>query len=648
MAEKRYDTYLEEYRKHSSIRSLEEYRRLWKRSVASPDTFWAEQARRYLFWDKEWDKVLEYDFYEGKAEWFRHGILNASYNCLDRHLATSGNKIAYYWEGNNSDETKTITYSEFYEQVNRFAAVLKSRGIGKRDRVMIYMPRIIELPVAMLACARIGAIHSVVFGGFGAKALADRIKDCGAKAIITVNAWQRAGKMILLKKNVDEALHRCPDVETVIVFRRADMDGNLHSHKEIWWHEAMADPNLPPYIPPEPMDAEDPLFILYTSGTGGKPRGVVHTHGGYLLYMAMTMHLMFDLKEDEIFWSTADFGWITGHGCGVYGLLLNGLTGLIFEGVPWYPDNERYWKLIEKYKVNKFYTAPAVIRYLARIGTSPLQKYDISSVRLLGTAGDHIDAETWEWFYHQVGQKQCPIVESYWQTETGGPVLTTFPGVLPAKPGSCSFPFFGVDPVILDDIGEEALYPNQEGVLCIRKPFPALARTIYGDHERFIEYYFSKIPELFFTGDGATQDEDGYFRIIGRVDDVINVSGHRLGTVEIEAAIGLHKSVSESAVVGFPHPVKGQGIYAFVVLKAGVAASDPLKKELMQLVRSEIGPVATPILIQWTDALPKTRSGKILRHILDKIAAGKLDELGDTSAIANPSVIENLINGKVG
>jgi len=645
---KKYDAHLEDYQKVAYIKSREEYDQLYKRSIEDSEGFWAEQANAYLSWDKAWDFVLHYDTDEAKIEWFGGGILNATYNCLDRHMEKKKDKVAYYWEGDDPEEKKTVTYGELYEQVNRMAAVLKSRGVKKGDRVIIYMPMIVELPVAMLACARIGAVHSIVFGGFSAEALANRIQDCAAKMVITVDGGFRAGKAIPLKNNVDEALKSCSQVETVIVYDRAGLKPNLDPKREIWWHDAMADPDLPSHVPPEPMGAEDPLFILYTSGSTGKPKGLVHTHGGYLLYAAMTTRLVFDLKDDEVLWCTADIGWVTGHTYGVYGPLINGLTGILFEGVPTYPDFDRYWDIVERYRVAKFYTAPTVIRSLAKEGAEHVEKHDISSLKLLGSVGEPINPEAWRWYYHHVGRDWCPIMDTWWQTETGGHMLTPLPAVAPIKPGSCSFPFFGVDPVILDDMGEEAKFPEQEGVLCIRKPWPGIARTIYGDHERFKETYFSQIPGMYFTGDGAKKDEEGFYWIIGRIDDVINVSGHRLGTAEVESALVLHQQVAEAAVVGFPHPVKGQGIYAFVTLNTGVPKSDDLKKELILQVRTEIGPIATPDAIQWADALPKTRSGKIMRRILQKIAAGKLEELGDTSTLSDPAVIEKLIQERIG
>jgi len=639
-----YDAHLPEFQKIAYINSMDEYQALYQRSIENPDGFWAEQADKYLAWGKKWDSVLKYDFEAAKIEWFGGGVLNAAYNCLDRHQDTLKEKTAFYWEGDNPAESKPITYGDLYDQVNRFAAVLKSKGVQKGDRVIIYMPMIVELPVAMLACARIGAIHSVVFGGFSAEALANRIQDCRAKLVITVDGGFRAGKAIPLKSTVDAALKNCPHVESVIVFKRADLKLDLDPAREVWWHDAVSDPDLPSYVSPEPMDAEDPLFILYTSGSTGKPKGVVHSHGGYLLHAAMTNRIVFDLKDDEIFWCTADIGWVTGHSYGVYGPLINGFTSILFEGVPSYPDYDRFWQIVAKYKVNKFYTAPTAIRALAKEGAGHVAKHDISSLKLLGTVGEPINPEAWRWYFHYVGRDGCPIMDTWWQTETGGHMLTPLPGVSPVKPGSCSFPFFGVDPVILDDTGEPVKYPNQEGYLCIRKPWPGMARTLYGDHERFIETYFSKVPGMYFTGDGAKKDEDGYFWIIGRIDDVINVSGHRLGTAEVESALVLHEDVAEAAVVGYPHSIKGQGIYAFVTLNTGVSKTDELKKEMVQLVRSEIGPIATIDILQWSDGLPKTRSGKIMRRILKKIVADETEDLGDLSTIADPTVIDDLID----
>ena len=643
-----YDAHLDVYRETAFVSSREQYEELYRRSLEEPDVFWADQARRYLSWDREWDFVQHHDLEEGKVEWFGGGILNASYNCLDRHLEKIGDKIAYYWEGDDPAKARAVTYRELYERVNRAAAFLKSQGVQKGDRVILYMPMIVELPVAMLACARIGAIHSVVFAGFSADSLASRIKDCQAKLVITSDGVYRAGKAIMLKKNVDDALKQCKGVDTVVVFNCCNLDVDITPGRDIWWHEAMSDPGLADFVQPEPMDAEDPLFILYTSGSTGKPKGVVHTHGGYLLYAAMTTRLVFDLKDDEVFWCTADIGWVTGHSYGVYGPLINGLTSVLFEGVPSYPAYDRFWAVVEKYKVNKFYTAPTVVRAIAKEGPDLVKNHDISSLKLLGSVGEPINPEAWRWYYHNVGRDWCPIMDTWWQTETGGHMITPLPGVAPIKPGSCSFPFFGVEPVILDiDTGEPVQYPDQEGALFIKRPWPGMARTVYGDHERFKEVYFSRIPGMYFTGDGAKQDEDGYYWIIGRIDDVINVSGHRLGTAEIESALVLHPMVAEAAVVGYPHPIKGQGIYAFVTLNSDAKVSDELKKELIKLVRTEIGPIATIDVLQYASGLPKTRSGKILRRILQKIAAGQVEGLGDVSTIADPEVLKVLIEGRL-
>jgi len=644
-----YDAHLSEYRKVAYVNSMEQYKELYRQSLEEPETFWAERAREYLSWDKEWNKVLSYDFNEAKIEWFAGGVLNASYNCLDRHLDKTGDKVAYYWEGDNPDKAEAVTYRDLYERVNKLAAFLKSKGVSKGDRIIIYMPMIVQLPVAMLACARIGAIHSVVFGGFSAESLASRVEDCKPKMVITTDGSFRSGKAIPLKQNADQALAKHPEVKTVLVYKHCGLDVQLQSGRDIWWHEALAEPGLPDYVKPEPMDAEDPLFILYTSGSTGKPKGVLHTHGGYLLHVAMSTRLIFDLKDDEVFWCTADIGWVTGHSYIVYGPLALGLSSVLFEGVPSYPAYDRFWAVVEKYKVSKFYTAPTAIRAIAKEGAELTQKHDISSLKLLGSVGEPINPEAWRWYYHYIGRDWCPIMDTWWQTETGGILITPLPGVSPIKPGSCSLPFFGVDPVIVDvDTGKEVEYPGQEGALFIRRAWPGMARTVYGDHERFKEIYFRRIPGMYFTGDGAKKDEDGYHWIIGRIDDVINVSGHRLGTAEIESAMVLHDKVAEAAVVGFPHPVKGQGIYAFVTVNTGVEPSDGLKKELVQMVRKEIGPIATPDQIQWADALPKTRSGKIMRRLLQKIAAGQFTNLGDTTTITDPKVLETLIEGRQG
>ncbi len=648
-APKWYDAHLNEYRKVAYIKSMEEYEKLYRRSLEDVDNFWGEMAEEYISWYKKWDFVLRYDFEAAKIEWFGGAELNVTYNCLDRHLPQLKNRVAYYWEGDDPSESRVMTYQELYEQVNKLAAVLKAQGIKKGDRVIIYLPMILELPIAMLACARIGAIHCVIFGGFSAESIAGRVQDCNPKMVITVDGGYRAGKVLQLKKNVDEALTRFPEVNKIIVFNRANLGLQLDPQKEFWWHELMADPSLPSYVEPERMGAEDPLYILYTSGSTGKPKGVLHTQAGYLLQVAMTTKLVFDLKDYETFWCTADIGWVTGHSYIVYGPLCLGFTSVMFEGVPSYPDFGRFWEIVEKRRVDKFYTAPTAIRALAKEGEEFVKKHDVSSLKLLGTVGEPINPEAWRWYHHNVGRDWCPIVDTWWQTETGAQLMTPLPGVAPIKPGSCSFPFFGVEPVILDpDTGEEVKYPGQEGALFIKRPWPAMMRTVFGDHERFRETYFSRIPGMYFTGDGAKKDEDGYYWIIGRIDDVINVSGHRLGTAEVESALVLHPQVAEAAVVGFPHPIKGQGIYAFVTLNTGADKTDGLKKELVQLVRTQIGPIATPDVIQWADGLPKTRSGKIMRRILKKIAAGQVNDLGDTTTLADPSVVENLVKERIG
>jgi acetyl-CoA synthetase len=640
---KQYSAHLSEFEQIAYVKGRKEYEELYRESIEDPEVFWARQAIRYLCWEEPWDTVLRYDLREADIEWFGGGVLNASANCLDRHMFNTPYKVAYYWEGDDPGQKRIVTYEELYKNVNKMAAALKAKGVGKGDRVVLYMPMIVELPVAVLACARIGAIHSVVFGGFSAEALSDRIADCDAKAVFTADGVFRGGKMVALKKNVDEALEKCPNVETVIVYQRTGMECHWKVKRDHWWHDLMSDPELPDYIKPEPMNSEDPLFILYTSGSTGKPKGVVHTHAGYLLHAAITTQLSFDLKPEDVFWCTADIGWITGHTYGIYGPLINGLTSVLFEGVPSYPDYDRFWQIVERYMVTKFYTAPTAIRALAKEGEAHIEKHDISSLQVLGTVGEPINPEAWRWYYYNIGGSRCPIIDTWWQTETGGHMLTSLPGVTALKPGSCGKPFFGVDPVILDTKGRPVDEANQEGLLCMRKPWPGMARTIYGDHERFKETYFSTFPGFYFTGDGAKKDEDGYFRIIGRIDDVINVSGHRLGTAEIESALVLHQNVAEAAVVGYPHQIKGQGIYAYVTLKKGVEASDELAQQLTTLVRTQIGPIATIDGIQWAEQLPKTRSGKIMRRILKKIAVGETDALGDLSTVADPSIIEVLI-----
>jgi acetyl-CoA synthetase len=641
MAEDRVFPPSEEIQKKAYIKSLGEYKQIYQRSITDPEGFWAEMAEQ-LDWYKKWDKVLVKDFKEAKHEWFVGGKLNACYNCLDRHLTTwRKNKAALIWEG-DIGEGKTLTYQDMYYQVSKFANVLKKHGVKKGDRVAIYLPMITELPIAMLACARIGAVHSVVFGGFSAEALRDRILDCGAKVLICVDGYYRGGRIIRSKDNPDAALTECPDVEKVIVIKRADIGIKMQDGRDYWWHDEMAADDIKPYCEPEEMDAEDPLFILYTSGSTGKPKGVLHTHAGYLLYCYQTFKWIFDVKEEDTFWCTADIGWVTGHSYIVYGPLAFGATGLMFEGVPSYPHPDRFWDIVEKYRVNIFYTAPTALRSIMREGDEWPSKHDLSSLRVLGSVGEPINPEAWMWYYNVIGKGNCPIVDTWWQTETGGILITPLPGAVPLKPGSATLPFPGVDPVILREDGSVADV-NEGGYLAIKQPWPGLMRRVYGEPERFKNTYFLKFPGVYNTGDGARIDEDGYYWLMGRIDDVINVSGHRIGTAEVESALVSHELVAEAAVVGMPHDIKGQGIYAFVTLNVGVEKSDAFKKELVAHVRKEIGPIASPDKIQFADALPKTRSGKIMRRILTKIAAGDIENLGDTSTLADPSVVEILV-----
>ncbi|RLG72895.1 MAG: acetate--CoA ligase, partial [Methanobacteriota archaeon] len=603
----------EEFSRKAYIKNMEQYKELYRKSVEDPEAFWAEQAK-ILDWYKKWDKVVEYDFSEPKIRWFIGGKLNASYNCLDRHLKTwRRNKAAIIWQGEPEEDSRVYTYQQLHHEVCKFANVLKSKGIEKGDRVCIYLPMIPELPIAMLACARIGAVHNVVFGGFSAESLRDRILDSQSKMVITADGGLRAGKVIPLKTNADKAVEDCPCVETMIVCRRTNSDITMWKGHDFWWHEEMRKASHK--CEPEEMDSEDPLFILYTSGSTGKPKGVLHTTGGYLVYVALTHKLIFDYKDDDIFWCTADIGWITGHSYIVYGPLANGATSLMFEGVPSYPEYDRFWQIVEKYGVTIFYTAPTAIRAMARQGDHWVKRRDTSSLRLLGSVGEPINPGAWLWYYRVVGKERCPIVDTWWQTETGGILISPLPGAMKLKPGSAALPFFGIEPAVVKQDGNEC-GPNEDGYLVIRKPWPAMARTLYGRHEDFKNIYFSKYPGSYYTGDGARIDEDGYFWITGRVDDVLNVSGHRMGTAEIESALVSHEKVAEAAVVGIPHEVKGQGIYAFVTLKSGVEKSDKLKEELSQHVRKVIGPIAKPDKIQFADALPKTRSGKIMRRIL--------------------------------
>jgi len=631
----------EELREKAYIKSLDEYRQIYQWSIDAPEEFWGELAEQ-LDWYKKWDRVLVEDFKEGKHEWFLGGKLNVCYNCLDRHLKTwRKNKAALIWEGDIGD-SRTLTYQDVHREVCKFANVLKKHGVKKGDRVSIYLPMIPELPIAMLACARIGAIHSVVFGGFSADALRDRMLDCESKVLVCVDGYYRSGRILRSKDNADEALEACPDVKDVIVVKRADIEVPMKEGRDYSWDDEMAAENIEPYCEPEVMDAEDPLFILYTSGSTGKPKGVLHTQAGYLLYCYQTFKWIFDVKEEDTFWCTADIGWVTGHSYIVYGPLAFGATSLMFEGVPSYPHPDRFWDIVEKYQVNIFYTAPTALRAIMREGDEWPNKHNLGSLRILGTVGEPINPEAWMWYYNVIGKSRCPIVDTWWQTETGGILISPLPGAVPIKPGSATLPFPGIELAVLREDSSVA-DANEGGYLVIKKPWPGLMRRVYGDPERFKNTYFVQYPGVYTTGDGARIDEDGYYWLMGRIDDVINVSGHRLGTAEVESALVSHDKVAEAAVVGMPHKIKGQGIYAFVTLNASVEKSDALKKELVAHVRKEIGPIATPDEIQFADALPKTRSGKIMRRILTKIAAGSVDELGDTSTLADPSVVEALV-----
>ncbi|AFJ57410.1 MAG: acetate--CoA ligase [Pseudomonadales bacterium RIFCSPLOWO2_12_60_38] len=624
--------------------SQEDYQRLYRQSIDQPDTFWAEQAKGFLDWIKPWHSVQQSDIHTGAAQWFAGGQLNVSYNCIDRHLAQRADQPAFIWEGDDPSTSCTITYRQLHQNVSRLANVLKSRGVNKGDRVCIYMPMIPEAAYAMLACTRIGAVHSVVFGGFSPDALRDRILDADCRTVITADEGIRGGKPVALKQNVDKALASCPNVSTVLVVERTGAGVNWHEGRDLKYQAALdaASDNCPP----EPMDAEDPLFILYTSGSTGKPKGVLHTTAGYLLQAAMTFKYVLDYQEGEVFWCTADVGWVTGHSYIVYGPLANGATSLMFEGVPSYPDSSRFWQVIDKHQVNIFYTAPTALRALMREGHGPLQSTSRASLRLLGSVGEPINPEAWDWYFNAVGEQRCPIVDTWWQTETGGIMLSPLVSAQRIKPGCATQPMFGVQPVLLDEQGKE-ISGAGSGVLAIKSSWPGQIRSVYGDPQRMIDTYFKPYPGYYFTGDGARRDEDGDYWITGRIDDVINVSGHRIGTAEVESALVLHDQVAEAAVVGYPHDVKGQGIYAFVTPMNGVEPSDALKKHLLELVSKEIGSFAKPELIQWAPALPKTRSGKIMRRILRKIACNELDSLGDTSTLADPSVVDGLIDKRL-
>ncbi len=619
------------------------YNAMYKQSISNPDEFWAVQADKFISWNRKWDKVSDVDFSKGKIAWFEGATLNVSYNCLDRHLPERADQVAIIWEGDDPDSSESITYQELYEMVCKFANGMKGLGVKKGDRICLYMPMIVEATVAMLACARLGAIHSVVFGGFSPDALRDRILDSECKLVITADEGVRGGKSIPLKANVDIAVKECDCVKSIVVVKRTGNEIGW-SDRDVWYHELVEDAST--NFPCEMFDAETPLFILYTSGSTGKPKGVLHTSGGYLLYAAMTHKYTFDYQEGDIYWCTADVGWVTGHSYIVYGPLANGATSLMFEGIPNYPDASRFWQVVDKHQVNIFYTAPTAIRALMGAGNELVQKTSRSSLKILGTVGEPINPEAWEWYYSVVGEERCPVVDTWWQTETGGHMITPMPFATALKPGSATQPFFGVEPQVLSESGE-VLEGEASGVLVLVRSWPGQMRTLYNNHERFMEAYFSTFPGKYFAGDGVKRDADGYYWITGRVDDVLNISGHRLGTAEIESALVLHSNVSEAAVVGMPHDIKGQGIYAYVSLMSGVKGTDVLKKDLVALVRKEIGPIATVDKIQFAQGLPKTRSGKIMRRILRKIAEDDYAELGDTSTLAEPGVVDDLISNRV-
>ncbi|MDO6748447.1 acetate--CoA ligase [Gilvimarinus sp. 1_MG-2023] len=630
--------------KKAAAIDADRYEQMYRQSVEQPDQFWAEQAESFLDWQEKWHTVNKTDLKKGEVAWFLGGKLNVSVNCIDRHLATRGDQVAIIWEGDDPAEDQLITYRELHEEVSRLANVLRERGVKKGDRVCLYMPMIPEASYAMLACARIGAVHSVVFGGFSPDALKDRILDADCQVVITADEGLRGGRTVPLKANADKALANCPGVHTCLVVKRTAGDIAWDDSRDIWYRDAVE--KVSAECEPEWMDAEDPLFILYTSGSTGKPKGVLHTTGGYLLQAAMTHKYVFDQREGDVYWCTADVGWVTGHSYIVYGPLTNGATTLMFEGVPTYPDASRCWQVVDKHGVNSFYTAPTAIRALMGAGDEYVTKTSRKSLRILGSVGEPINPEAWEWYHKVVGDERCPIMDTWWQTETGAHMMTPLPGATDLKPGSCTKPFFGVQPVLLDAEGNEVEGAG-EGSLAIKASWPSQIRSVYGDHQRCIDTYYSTYPGYYFTGDGARRDEDGYFWITGRVDDVLNVSGHRMGTAEVESALVLHDNIAEAAVVGYPHDIKGQGIYAYVTPMDGVEPDDELKKALIQLCVQEIGAIAKPDIIQWAPSLPKTRSGKIMRRILRKIAANEIDTLGDTSTLADPSVVDELIDGRV-
>jgi acetyl-CoA synthetase len=633
----------DEIKEKAHIKSMEEYEKMYKQSIEDPEGFWGEIADQFT-WFKKWDKVFDFDFKKPEIKWFEGGKTNMCYNCLDRNLEKNGDKVAIIWEGNSPDEDQKFTYKDLHEQVCKFASVLRKHGVKKGDRVAIYLQMVPQLPIAMLACARIGAIHSIVFGAFSPDALKDRINDSECKVLITQDTALRGKKnTIPMKTNADKALAKTPSIENVFVVRRTGLEVPMSEGRDLWWDEEMSQVEADPAY--EEMDAEDPLFILYTSGSTGKPKGVLHTTGGYMIYTSTTHRYVFDYHEDDVYWCTADIGWVTGHSYIVYGPLLNGATSVMFEGVPSYPDAGRFWAIVQKHNINQFYTAPTAIRALIKEGDEWVKKYDRSSLRVLGSVGEPINPEAWKWYYNVVGEGKCPIVDTWWQTETGGILITPLPGATPLKPGSATRPFFGVQPEIVNNEGE-IQEGTSSGPLVIKSAWPGMMRTIYGDHQRFYDTYFSMFKGYYTTGDGAKRDDDGYYWITGRIDDVINVSGHRMGTAEVESALVSHPAVAEAAVVGFPHQIKGQGIYAYVTLKGGFEYTDDLKKELVKHVRTEIGPIASPDVIHWAPGLPKTRSGKIMRRILRKIASNEEDQIGDTSTLADPSVVENLVQNR--
>ncbi|MGH8478118.1 MAG: acetate--CoA ligase [Gammaproteobacteria bacterium] len=620
------------------------YPALYRRSIEDPSGFWAEQAQRFVTWSRPWKRILDWDYQAPRIRWFEGAKLNVAYNCVDRHLASRGDQTAILWEADEPGETRAVSYRELFDAVCRFANALKARGVGKGDRVAIYLPMVPEAAVVMLACARIGAVHSVVFGGFSPESLKDRILDSDCRVVITADEGLRGGRRVPLKASVDATLLACPRVHTVFVLKRTDRPIAWRTGRDLWYHETVAAAD--PECPPVEMDAEDPLFILYTSGSTGKPKGVLHTSGGYLVYAAITHRYVFDYHDGDIYWCTADVGWVTGHTYCVYGPLCNGATTLMFEGIPTHPNPGRFWEMVDRHGVNILYTAPTAIRALMAQGDAWVQKGRRTSLRVLGTVGEPINPEAWEWYYRVVGEGRCPIVDTWWQTETGGILISPLPGAIAQKPGSATLPFFGVEPAIVDERGQ-VLEGEADGMLVITRPWPGQMRTVYGDHQRFRETYFARFPGLYFTGDGARRDQDGYYWITGRVDDVLNVSGHRLGTAEVESALVLHETVAEAAVVGFPHPIKGQGIYAYVTLMSGVEPSEALRATLVGHVRREIGAIAAPDVIQWAPGLPKTRSGKIMRRILRKVAANEIDALGDVSTLADPSVVEDLVRNRL-